>query len=879
MSGRKPAFYLLVMLCALSMFSSAVRGQTCTNPVSGTVTCTGGAGAHVTDTNNGADASQPTIAAQTGFGTTIDVTGGGAAVKTVSITLHGYTSVYNTSGSNNYFGSAEMGLMLVSPNSHNLEVLRCPGNTNNGESNLTITLADSGSTISSCDDATSALGSATYKPASYPSEENEPNYAQAGAPALAHSAASNGTSTMNSVGGVFTGDTINGAWKLYLVSDAFFETDVQFSSWDITITYTAASVPTTTALSPSSSTAFTSSPNNSVTLTATVSGSGGPPTGTVQFQNGSSTIAGCGSQALSGGQATCTTTFTTEGLQSLSATYSGDGTFETSSGTAGVFTYNHSTNSGNTYCNGGTISGTNSAATSPYPSVVDVTGLSGESVDTVSVTLQNFSTSDANGLHMLLVSPDGNHTLDFWGEAGGGAASAGSYTLEDGAPEVPNSPISPGTYSPTANFTTDNFALGTPIGAPAPQPPGTFSLAGPAGTKTFETSMLGATATGNWLLYVDNEGTTQTPTTTASLGGWCVDITPSSGFATTVSLSSMPTTYATKGQSVTFTATVTSPGHGTVNEGTVTFTENDVPLAGAPNSGVASVSGGSATISTSGLAEGDRTITATYHDNAGTYNDNIGTESMRVDAATPTPTLNGSTWTYCNTAGITIPAGTIFTNDTGPAGPNPSNIFVTNLFGTVKTATLTIDNFSVTFPGDLESLLVGPNGSSAPGTAQTLDFFSLTGGTVSTNFDQTMTFSDSFSPVPAAGPVGTQVAPTSRGATSYTASPFYTLPGTVQHATTQGNFTFDSAGTPVYVNTIPNGTWSLYFDQTIHHTGDGASGWCVNLTDNNVTGAVSESHIGPAPMNNFVQGGTGSSPPRLQTKEPVPRAIRTAITP
>jgi hypothetical protein len=230
---------------------------------------------------------------------------------------------------------------------------------------------------------------------------------------------------------------------------------------------------------------------------------------------------------------------------------------------------------------------------------------------------------------------------------------------------------------------------------------------------------------------------------------------------------------------------------------------------------------------------------------------------MRVDAATPTPTLNGSTWTYCNTAGITIPAGTIFTNDIGPAGPNPSNVFVTNLFGTVKTVTLTIDSFSVEFPGDLESLLVGPNGSSAPGTAQTLDFFSLTGGTVSTNFDQTVTFSDSFSPVPAGGPVGTQVAPTSRGATSYTASPFYTLPGTVQHATTQGNFTFDSGGTPVYVNTIPNGTWSLYFDQTIHHVGDGASGWCVNLTDNNVTGAVSESHIGPAPSNNFVQGGTG----------------------
>jgi hypothetical protein len=851
MSGRKPAFYFLGVVCALSMFSGAVHGQTCTNPVTGTVTCTGGAGSHVTDTNNLNTYPPPTVAAQTGFGTTIDVTGGGAAVKTVSITLHGYTSVFNTSGSNNYDGSAEMGLMLVSPNNHNLEVLRCPGDVSGGnpigETNLTITLQDGGSTIQNCETATSAWTSGTWAPASYPnSVENEPNYASAGAPALQHSAATNGTSTMNSVNGVFTGDTINGAWKLYLVSDAYFETDVQFSSWDITITYTAASTPSTTVLSPSSSTAFTSSPNNSVTLTATVSGTGGPPTGTVQFQNGASTISGCGAQALSGGQATCVTSFTSEGLQSLSATYSGNGTFEGSSGTAAVYTYNHSTNpGGNTYCNSGTISGNNSAATLPYPSVVDVTGLSGESVDTVSVTLQSFSTNDPNGLHMLLVSPDGNHTLDFWGEAGAAPAGTGSYTLEDGAGSIPNGAISPGTYSPTANFTTDNFALGTPIGAPAPQPPGSFSLAGPAGTKTFETSMLGATATGNWLLYVDNEGTTQTPITNVSLGGWCVDITPSSGFATTVNLSSIPTTYATKGQSVTFTATVTSSGHGTVNEGTVTFTENDVPLAGAPNSGVAGVSGGSATIATSGLAEGDHTITATYHDSAGTYNDNIGTESMRVDAATPTPTLNGSTWTYCNTAGITIPAGTIFTNDTGPAAPNPSNIFVTNLPGTISTATLTINGFSVSFPGELESLVAGANGKS-------LDFFSLNDGTNVAAFDQTVTFADSGATIPANGPVGTDVKPASRGTTSYTASPFYTLPA-IEYSATQGSFTFSS----VYGGSNPNGTWSLYFDQTEHHTGDGASGWCVNLTDNNVSGEVSESHIGPAPSNNFVQGGTG----------------------
>jgi hypothetical protein len=857
---------LMAALFALGVFSSVASAQTCT-PGSGTVTCTGGAGSQVIDTNNGNTYPQPTMAAQSGFPTTINVTGGGAVVQTVSITLHGYKSIFNTSGSNAYFGSAEMGLMLVSPNGHNLEVLRSVGNPNVGENDITVMLADGNALAPDANTFSGTWTTGTYSPASYMAEEPEPNYTQAGAPTLQHAAGTgtdsflNGHSTFNSVNGVFGGDTINGAWKLYLVSDAYFETNVSFSSWDITITYTAASVPTTTSLSLSSYTAFTSSPNNVVTLTATVSGAGSP-TGTVLFQTGGTSLscsAGNPVPLNGNGEAACITSFTTEGYQPLSATYSGNSTFEGSSGTAGIYTYNHATSSGTRYCNSGEISGTGSAVVGPYPSVIYVgDGTSGSpsipsgSVETVSVTLQNFSAPvDANGLHMMLMSPDGTHSFDFWGEAGGGAASSGSYTLEDGAGSVPNSPLSPGTYGPTANYTTDTFVLGSPIPNPAPQPATTFSLAAPAGSKSFEASFVGASANGAWLLFVDNEGTTQVPGTSMTMGGWCVDISPASGTATTTSLTSNPSEYATKGNQVTFTATVTS--NSAVNEGTVTFTENDAPLVGAPNSGVVSVSNGTASISTSSLPEGDHTITATYHDAAATYNDSLGTKAMRVDAATPTPTLNGSTWTYCNPAGITIPAGMVFSNDTGPAAPNPSNIFVTNLPGTVNTVTLNINSFNVEFPADLESLLVGPNRASPPTQTQTLDFFSLTGGTVNTNFNQTMTFSDAYALVPAGGPVGTQVAPTSRGATSYASSAFYTLPGALQYAAPQGAFTLSTSGNGVYVNTNPNGTWSLYFDQTIHETGGGAASWCVNLLENPVTVAVTESHTGT-----FAQGQQGA---------------------
>jgi len=61
-----------------------------------------------------------------------------------------------------------------------------------------------------------------------------------------------------------------------------------------------------------------------------------------------------------------------------------------------------------------------------------------------------------------------------------------------------------------------------------------------------------------------------------------------------------------------------------------------------------------------------------------------------------------------------IPRGVDFVDDIGAAAPNPSNVFVTNLPGTINAVGLTLKSFHVTSPGDLDSLLVGPNGASAP---------------------------------------------------------------------------------------------------------------------------------------------------------------------
>ncbi len=77
------------------------------------------------------------------------------------------------------------------------------------------------------------------------------------------------------------------------------------------------------------------------TFTATVAPTttpGGPikPSGTVQFLDGTTPIAGCGAQPLVGGGATCTITYVATGSHSITARYLGDANFAASTATSRV---------------------------------------------------------------------------------------------------------------------------------------------------------------------------------------------------------------------------------------------------------------------------------------------------------------------------------------------------------------------------------------------------------------------------------------------------------------------------------------------------------------------------------------------------------------
>lgn len=72
--------------------------------------------------------------------------------------------------------------------------------------------------------------------------------------------------------------------------------------------------------------------------------------------------------------------------------------------------------------------------------------------------------------------------------------------------------------------------------------------------------------------------------------------------------------------------------------------------------------------------------------------------------------LSAATQTFTNSAGITIAdSGTPPT----VAGPYPSAINVAGISGTISKLTVTLTGFSHTFPGDVEILLVAPDGKQA----------------------------------------------------------------------------------------------------------------------------------------------------------------------
>jgi CSLREA domain-containing protein len=801
----------------------------------------------------------------------LTVSGATGPVTSVQVVLNGVTSSigdwagYNENNENVYSSVFYTTFVLEDPAGNQLALLGSTGSGYDAMNGVTITIKD-GATVApplnepNYGGAWPNTGSITVAPGSYWELENIVPLYDAAPGDLPQT---DGSATLTSK---FTGATANGTWTLHLADSdqtidyPLYVTDpVSISGWQLILTYST--LPsTTTTVSSSTNPTYTASTGNSTLLTASVTSSGEPiGGGTVAFTANNSPIA-CtgGNQTVSGGTATCDAVFTAEGNYSIGASYSGTSSYAPSSG-GGLYqlAISHTTNpSTNTYCNPGDLTTTGYTSTDlVYPSYIQVPSGVSQTVANVSVQLNGLQSTngalsgDVSSSSFLLVSPNETNNLDFLSHGvTGNPQPSVDVTFADGDPLVPNGEGENGgicnggsgpncdlqndtTYGPTDDsLTSDSFI--TQAGSPAPPSPNYPLPYGSTNAKTFEQAFSGATAAGNWLLYIENDG--GIPLSLS--GGWCIDLTLNTGAATTTTVTS-GMDQAPTGTSVNFTATVQSGGD-PVTTGSVTFLDNGAPPAGGNN--VIPLSGSDqAVFSTSQLTEGDHKITASYSGASG-YDPSSNFVWQRIDDTTVVSNVSGNAAQFCNTGAVLTAEGQI-----GAYTPDPSNIFVKNLPGTVSSVSLTLDNF-YTFSDQIyatESMVEGPTGAA-------LDFFSNTGasntvlpnpgnyiftdsasGSVPDTSNCNELFESTEEPAICPGSYKpTSYANINGTADSFFASPggFYTPPGTFDYAGTRGSSTFNSA----FANTNPNGTWSLYFDQLLHGSPAGAqNGWCLSFVE------------------------------------------------
>lgn len=622
--------------------------------------------------SNGSAISSTGTLGTTLYPSTINVSGVSGTISNVNVRLKGFTHSFPNG----------LDILLTGPAGQKLIVMSDSGRAA-AVSNISFTLSDSGATrLPNLTDGTPGpiQNNTTYKPTDSEAGDSFPGPAPAG-PYL--TPAPVGSATFASA---FNGGSPNGTWSLFISSDTAGDVWTFANGWELILT-AAADAATSTTLSSSQNPSFTAAPNNTTTLTATVTSSGSPVSvGSVTFSSNGSPIGGPVS-LNAGGVATLSTSFATEGVKTLTAVYNPASGFATSSGTLSQTVNNHTDVSGNTFCNNGPNSLPGGGRATIYPQRIFTTGLGG-SISGVSLQLKGLTHSASNGLDIMLVAPNGAAFVPLSDTAGALSFSNITLTLSDVAGvDLPSSgALSSGTFRPK------NYAPASDSDAfPAPAPASPLH-ASPTGAATFASAFAGGTPNGTWLLYMNND----TGGDTGSSTGYCITLatTSDAGTTTTVTSSQNP---SLRTSSVTFTASVKRTDNSApVTAGTVTFTENATVLAGP----VALNGSGEAAFSTSSLNEGSHVITATYSGSPGSFNTSFGTITQQVDnQTTPGPTANS----FCN-AGITsVPAN-------GLAQPYGQRILVPGLAGAISNLTVSLNGLTNATPDDWDFLLVSPSG-------------------------------------------------------------------------------------------------------------------------------------------------------------------------
>lgn len=483
----------------------------------------------------------------------------------------------------------------------------------------------------------------------------------------------------------------------------------------------------------------------SVTYTAAVgpAAGNGTPTGTVDFQDGGTDVAGCAAQPISAGVATCAVTYTVLGSHSITAGYSGDGAYQPSTSATVTHTVT-----------GGSV---DHLVVSPAATTVPAgtsQAYSAEAYDTYGNDL-----GDVTGSSVFDIAPQSGANGASCSGTSCTATAAGTYavTATDGsatgtarldvvAGPVATLTVAPADASSAAGTAVDytasgQDAYGNPTGDETAAT--TFSIM----TSTGGSSMTGAactgascsaTAAGGYL--VDASAPTTSGTAT---GSTTLTVTP--GPLSTLTLSPANAAVRT-GQAQSYTATgadrygndlgdetaqstftIDGAGRCSANSctapdaGTHTVTGQDGPVTGTATLTVSappSVPAVTGVSPTSGPTTGSTTVTVTGTGFAGATGVTFGTTS-----ATGVTVVSDTQLTAVSPAHS---AGVVDVHVTGPAGTSPS---------------ATADRFTYTVPPRPSVTSLSPGrGLASGGTTVTITGKGLTGassvsfgGTVTTN--------------------------------------------------------------------------------------------------------------------------------------------------
>jgi hypothetical protein len=609
-------------------------------------------------------------------------------------------------------------------------------------------------------------------------------------------------------------------------------------------------VLTQTITANSSSTALASSANpstfgQSVTFTATVSGTGGTPTGTVIFKDGATTL---GSGTLSAGQATFSTSTLATGSHSITAAYSGDSNFSSSTSPVLTQTVNQTSS---------TTAIASSANPSAYGTAVTftatVSGTGGTPTGTVTfkdgATTLGTGTVDGAGQATLQTSAltPGSHSIT--------AAYGGDLNFTASTSPVLTQTVNLGASATAVASSANPSALGASVTFTA-----TVSGTGaaPTGTVTFKdgaTTLGSGTLSGGQATFSTSALAVGSHAITAVYGGdsnysgstssVLTQTVTANGSTTAVASSLNPSSF---GQSVTFTATVS--GSGGTPTGSVTFKD------GATTLGTAALNGsGQATFSTTMLTAGSHAITAAYSGDS-----NFGSSVSPV----LTQTVNATSTTIGVTSSVNPSAfgqSVTFTATVSGTGGTPTGS-VTFKDGATTLGTGTLNGGGqATF--SISSLAVG----SHPITA-------VYGGDVNYSGSTSTTLTQNVNANASATAIASSVNPSAFGqAVTFTATvtgPGGTPTGTVTFKdgnTTLGNTTLNGSGQAAFsANALTAGSHSI----TAAYGGDGnfdssvspALTQTVNQTSSTtgVTSSVNPSAFGQSVTFTATVSGSGGTP-------------------